>query len=69
MALGTVATRATSGDGVIEINQHAAVAGDITAGDTAGFPVTLSVEGGYRLTSNLAVSAGVMAVSTHGIDV
>ena len=37
-------------DGVIEINQHRALAGGVTAGDTAGFPVTLSQRGSYRLT-------------------
>ena len=29
-------------DGVIEINQASAIAGGVTPGDTAGFPVTLT---------------------------
>jgi hypothetical protein len=40
-------------DGVIEINQSC-VAGGCFAGDTAGFPVTISQPGSYRLTSNLS---------------
>jgi parallel beta-helix repeat protein len=40
-------------DGVIEINQARALAGG--PGDTAGFPVTISANGSYRLTGNLTV--------------
>lgn len=43
-------------DGVIEINQARANAGGVTPGDAPGFPVTISVSGSYRLTSNLNVS-------------
>lgn len=43
-------------DGVIEINQARAAAGGVSTGDGAGFPVTLSEPGSYRLTGNLAVS-------------
>ncbi len=42
-------------DGVVEINQARALKGGVTPGDTPGFPVTLSVSGSYRLTSNLTV--------------
>jgi hypothetical protein len=45
-------------DGVLEINQAKALAGDVTAGDAPGFPVTLSQPGSYRLTSNLAGDGG-----------
>ncbi len=55
------AARAT--DGVREINQAAALAGGITPGDTAGFPVTLSVAGAYRLTGNLVPPAATGATS------
>jgi len=40
-------------DGVIEINQAKAKAGAVTAGDTPGFPVTISAAGSYRLTGDL----------------
>jgi hypothetical protein len=44
-------------DGVVEINEARALAGDVTPGDTPGFPVTLSRPGSYRLTSRLATSS------------
>src|SRR5947207_10653708 len=42
-------------DGVVLINQSAALAGNVTPGDTPGFPVTISVSGSYRLSGNLTV--------------
>jgi len=48
-----VATAASASDGVIEINAVKAAVGGVTPGDAAGFPVTLSLAGSYRLTSNL----------------
>ena len=42
-------------DGVVLINQNAALAGNVTPGDAPGFPVTISVSGSYRLSSNLMV--------------
>jgi hypothetical protein len=42
-------------DGVIVIDQSHALAGGITPGDAAGFPVTISQPGSYRLSSNLTV--------------
>lgn len=51
------------------IDQAKALAGDVTPSDTAGFPVTLSVPGSYKLTSNLAVPAGTtgIEVTTSGV--
>jgi len=43
-------------DGVIEINQAKALAGGVTPGDAAGFPVTIDQSGSYRLTSNLILA-------------
>jgi hypothetical protein len=42
-------------DGVVLINQNAALAGNVTPGDAPGFPVTISVAGSYRLSGNLTV--------------
>lgn len=42
-------------DGVVLINQANALAGNVTPGDTAGFPVTISQPGSYRLSGNLTV--------------
>jgi len=52
-----VALAAEASDGVIEINQAAALAGSVTAGDTPGFPVEIFTPGSFRLTGNLAVPA------------
>jgi hypothetical protein len=50
-------------DGVVLINQAAAIAGNVTPGDGPGFPVTISRSGSYRLSSNLVVS------SAHGTGI
>lgn len=42
-------------DGVILIDQNRAMAGNVTPGDTPGFPVTISATGSYRLSGNLVV--------------
>ncbi len=60
---------ASATDGVIEINQARALAGGITPGDTAGFPVTLSQPGQYRLTGNLDVPLLVDGISVGANDV
>jgi hypothetical protein len=43
-------------DGVVLINQANALAGNVTPGDTPGFPVTISQSGSYKLSSNLAIT-------------
>ena len=48
-----------SADGVIVIDQNKALTGSVTPGDAAGFPVTITQPGRYRLTSNLTVPAGL----------
>ena len=57
-----LATGASAGDGVIEINAARAAAGGVTGSDTPGFPVTISEPGSYRLTSNLIGSASNLSV-------
>ncbi|MHC4062994.1 MAG: right-handed parallel beta-helix repeat-containing protein [Planctomycetota bacterium] len=59
------ATAAQAVDGVLEINQTCAVNTGCFTGDTAGFPVTITTSGSYRLTGNLSVSDP----GTNGIDV
>lgn len=44
------------------IDQTKATAGGITPGDAAGFPVTLSVPGSYKLMSHLSVPAGTSGI-------
>lgn len=62
-------------DGVIEINQAKALAGGVTPGDAAGFPVTLGASGSYRLTSNLdltflgpGVAENTTAIQVSGLN-
>jgi hypothetical protein len=43
-------------DGVILIDQQRALEGNITPGDTPGFPVLITTPGSYRLASNLVVA-------------
>lgn len=50
------ASATTLPSGEILITQAAVNAGSVTPGDTAGFPVTISVSGSYRLASNLTVT-------------
>src|SRR5262245_58659019 len=50
-------------DGQVLITQARALAGGVTAGDTPGFPVTISEPGSYKPGSNLIVPDG----NTDGI--
>lgn len=44
------------------IDQTKALAGNVTPGDTPGFPITISVQGSYKLTGNLVVPAGYSGI-------
>lgn len=76
LALG-LGAEAEAVDGVLEINQTCAVNTGCFAGDTAGFPVTITAAGGYRLTGNLtvpnenttAITVNPPAPAIDGIDV
>lgn len=46
------------------ITQNSALAGNVTPGDAAGFPITITQPGSYKLMSNLVVPAG-----TGGIEI
>jgi parallel beta-helix repeat protein len=60
---------ATATDGVVLIDQARALAGNVTPGDTPGFPVTISEPGSYRLASNLTVipdrTAGILIAADN----
>lgn len=61
---------AQASDGRIEINQACAVQTGCLSGDSPGFPVSLSSEKSYVLTSSLTVAAdGVSAITVTGSDV
>lgn len=46
---------AQASEGVIEIHQTCATTGGCFPGDAAGFPVTITASGSYRLSSNLTI--------------
>jgi hypothetical protein len=46
----------------VTIDQNKAMAGNVTPGDAAGFPVTISQPGHYKLTSNLIVPAATQGI-------
>src|SRR5437660_11740367 len=56
LILSACAIPAYAVDGVVLINQSAALAGNVTPGDAPGFPVTISAAGSYRLSGNLTVN-------------
>jgi hypothetical protein len=60
------ASHAGAADGQILITQAKALAGKVTPGDAAGFPVTLSAAGSYKLAGNLTPGLnhnGIVAAS------
>ena len=60
----------TNDHGVIVFTQADALAGNVTPGDTPGFPVTLSVPGAsYRLGSSLTVATGANGIEVRANDV
>ncbi len=70
LALGPLSAHAV--DGVVLIDQAKALAGNVTAGDAPGFPITITQSGSYRLDGNLTVPFGgtaiVITVSNVSID-
>jgi hypothetical protein len=61
-------------EGVIEINQAAALAGSIggAASDAPGFPVTIAESGSYRLTGNLDLpdlNTTAIEVAAHDVSI
>jgi hypothetical protein len=68
--LGCTAALASSSaalavDGVIEINQALALAGQVSPYDFPGFPVLIRASGSYRLTGNLTVPAIVLGIEVY----
>ncbi|MGH8203691.1 MAG: right-handed parallel beta-helix repeat-containing protein, partial [Steroidobacteraceae bacterium] len=56
-------------DGQIVINQSKAQAGNVTPGDAAGFPVTISRSGSYVLSGNLTVPRDKSGIQIAADDV
>lgn len=54
-ALAAPQTSGSTPTGPVEITQAKALNGNVTPGDTAGFPITISAPGSYKLMGNLTV--------------
>ncbi len=67
--MATLTATAAAADGAVLITQSSALAGNITPGDTPGFPITISREGTYRLATSLRVTGGTSAIIVTGPDV
>lgn len=63
------ATPTLAVDGVVLITQARALSGNVTPGDAAGFPVTLSQAGSYRMASNLIPGANNIGIEVAAPDV
>ncbi len=60
----------TAVDGVIQINQDKALAGGVNFFDAAGFPISISEPGSYRLTGSLvsdSTTANAIEISASGV--
>ncbi len=68
-AVAGPSTTVATTDTTVLIDQAKALAGGVTANDTAGFPITISKPGNYRLASNLVVPAGVDGILVTVNDV
>ena len=70
-ALGaiTAAIPEASAAGEILITQAKALAGNVTPGDSPGFPVTLSLPGSYALASNLIPGPGKIGIVAAAPDI
>lgn len=64
LAMAFASASAFAVDGVIEINEARVIVGNITPGDSPGYPITISRPGHYRLTGNLDISGEANAVNT-----
>jgi len=56
-------------DGVLEINQARALAGGISPGDAAGYPIRINAPGSYRLTGNLTTDGNNSGIEIWSDDV
>ena len=55
-------------DGVFEISESCASSFGCFDGDSAGFPVTITESGSYRLTSNIIVSSPIVSIIAVNAD-
>lgn len=68
-ALLSLAAQVHAVDGIVLIDQNRALAGNLTAGDTPGYPVSINLPGSYRLSGNLTVPSGLNGIEIAADDV
>jgi hypothetical protein len=56
-------------DTTVLIDQAKALAGGVSAGDSAGYPITINQPGHYKLMGNLSVPGGVIGIAVNANDV
>jgi hypothetical protein len=69
MALGSVPATTAFAAGEVILTHQKALAGNVTPGDTAGYPIVVSVSGYYQLNSNLNPPAGKNGINITAHDV
>lgn len=72
IALAFFAGAVHASDGVFEINGDCAAVGGCFAGDSSGYPVTITEPGSYRLTGNLttnSVDTTLISVSVDNVTI
>jgi hypothetical protein len=69
IALSAAALAGPAAADVISLTQSKAVAGNVTPGDTAGFPITISQPGSYRLDTNLTPGANKAGIEIKAPNV
>ena len=70
--LALIQGTANAVDGVLLINQSNAIAGNVTPGDTPGFPVSINLPGIYKLSSNLVVpneNTTAIQINVHNVTI
>lgn len=65
---GIASSAAHASDGVFEINSDCAAVGGCFAGDSSGYPVTITESGSYRLTGNLTTSSVDTTLISISVD-
>jgi hypothetical protein len=69
VAAGLSGGPAVAIDGEILLTHAKALAGNVTPGDTAGYPITLSLPGTYKVASNLFVAAQKIGIQVTSANV
>jgi hypothetical protein len=69
LSIAGQASALTNDNGIVVFTQADALAGNVTPGDTPGFPVTIAKGGSYRLGSNLIVTTQANGIEVRANEV